>query len=79
MLSKVKPCVVTDTAFVSLIRFTPLNDSPVDALYQTIHSIFSPLLSKGGKWGGDKRLANLLDDLERNLEKSMLGQGSIDC
>ncbi|KAI8896032.1 dynein heavy chain and region D6 of dynein motor-domain-containing protein [Globomyces pollinis-pini] len=71
MLSKLKPATIMGDNFGSLVRFIPIKDSPLNALYQTLHSVFNPMLQKGHKFGVTSKLQSLLTDLESNLETAL--------
>lgn len=46
MLTKLKPALITGENFGKVVRFVPVSSSPMTALYQTIHSVFTPLFQK---------------------------------
>lgn len=46
VLTKIKPSVITVENFGQLVRFLPITKSPLNALYQTIHSVFNPMLQE---------------------------------
>ncbi len=46
LLSKLKPAVITGDNIGKLVRFVPISHSPLNELYQTIHSVFVPILQK---------------------------------
>jgi hypothetical protein len=46
LLTKLKPAVITRDNFGHLVRFQPISNSPLNALYQTLHTVFSPVLQK---------------------------------
>ena len=71
MLSKVKPALVDSESFSSLVKFTPLEVSPLNTFYQQIHSVFGPVLLKGQKWGMNSRLEALISELDSNLASSL--------
>jgi Dynein heavy chain, N-terminal region 1 len=70
MLSKVKPVVISSDNFASSVIFTPLEASPVDTLYKSLHSAFGPLL-KDKKWGVTSKLESSISELEANLASSL--------
>jgi dynein heavy chain 2 len=46
VLTKLKPSVITVENFGHLVRFVPISKSPLNTLYQTIHSVFTPMLKE---------------------------------
>lgn len=44
ILGKTKPAHITDENLSDIVTITPLKRDPVDALYQSLHGVFGPLL-----------------------------------
>lgn len=72
LISKVKPVIVTEENCRKVIRFFQFNSSPLNELYQTIHSVYAPLLHKTRD--GDEanlKIQKLLDELQNGLSMSL--------
>lgn len=81
ILTKLKPAIIDCDNFGDLIRFVPIKGSPLNELYQTIHSIYSPLLEKysiaylmnRGRNLGSTKIKGLLSNFEAELVTSLHG------
>ncbi|KAJ3270644.1 Cytoplasmic dynein 2 heavy chain 1 [Terramyces sp. JEL0728] len=67
MLTKLKPASITRENF-ELVRFVPISSNPINELYQSIHSIFTPMLQKGKI---NSKIQSILSDLEANLKLTL--------
>jgi dynein heavy chain 2 len=78
LLTKLKPAVITRDNFGNLVRFHTISNSPLNALYQTLHSVFSPVLQKylrftrGHKFGVTPKMQALLAELEEGLANTLV-------
>ena len=59
----------------TLVQVVTMSNSPLTALYQSLHNVFSPLLLRDGSGGADKRLQALMSELDNSLEKTLRMQG----
>ncbi|EGD76743.1 dynein heavy chain isotype 1B [Salpingoeca rosetta] len=63
----------------TIVQVVTMSNSPLSALYQSLHNVFSPLLLKSSSaWSGklDRRLQTLMSELDDSLEKRLRMQGS---
>ncbi|KAJ3309792.1 Cytoplasmic dynein 2 heavy chain 1 [Boothiomyces sp. JEL0838] len=67
MLTKLKPVSINKDNF-DLLRFVPISSNPINELYQSIHSIFTPMLQKGKI---NTKIQGILSDLEANLKQTL--------
>ncbi|KAL2914266.1 hypothetical protein HK105_206212 [Polyrhizophydium stewartii] len=67
ILSKTRPAVVTPENMAELVQVTQVRSTPVNTLYQAIHSVYAPVLLKSGRWGMSSRLQGLLSELDTGL------------
>ncbi|KAI9209802.1 uncharacterized protein BJ171DRAFT_594818 [Polychytrium aggregatum] len=58
----------------SVVSLTPLLESPVNTLYQTIHNIYAPMLMKSSKLGVTPKLQGLLSELDFGLASELRHQ-----
>ncbi|XJO78526.1 hypothetical protein BDV3_002952 [Batrachochytrium dendrobatidis] len=71
IISKTRPAVVTSANMAEIVWVTQLQDTPVNTLYQSVHSVYAPILQKTGKWGMNSKLQRLLVDLDEGLASTL--------
>ncbi|KAJ3146349.1 Cytoplasmic dynein 2 heavy chain 1 [Geranomyces michiganensis] len=72
-LAKTRPVPVTADNVKDTVQVTPIAKSPADALYQSIHTTFAPVLLSDSRWGINSKLQNLISDLDSGLASTMRG------
>ncbi|KAJ3334698.1 Cytoplasmic dynein 2 heavy chain 1, partial [Kappamyces sp. JEL0680] len=70
LVTKLKPSIITMENFGKLVRFVSIRDSILGELYQTIHSVYSPMLENGRPLVNTK-VKSLIADLEIGLATSL--------
>ncbi|KAJ3141233.1 Cytoplasmic dynein 2 heavy chain 1 [Geranomyces variabilis] len=70
-LAKTRPVPVTADNVKDTVQVTPISKSPADALYQSIHTTFAPVLLSDSRWGINSKLQNLISDLDFGLASTM--------
>ncbi|TPX62627.1 hypothetical protein PhCBS80983_g00247 [Powellomyces hirtus] len=66
-LAKTKPIPLTPENIAETIQVTPISKSPANALYQSIHTTFAPVLLSDSRWGIAAKLQNLISELDFGL------------
>eukprot|EP00842_Homolaphlyctis_polyrhiza_P006766 jgi/Hompol1/7090/HPOL_005188-RA len=75
ILSKTRPSVITPDNMVDIIQATPVKSTPINTLYQAVHTVYAPVLLKNSRAGLNSRLQGLLSDLDIGLAGSILASG----
>ncbi|KAJ3390612.1 Cytoplasmic dynein 2 heavy chain 1 [Lobulomyces angularis] len=58
---------LTSENIKDLVNVTSLTKTPLNTFYQSIHSVFAPVLLKNSKWGVNTKLQGLISDLDSDL------------
>ncbi|KAG5867052.1 hypothetical protein JTB14_004846 [Gonioctena quinquepunctata] len=67
IFNKYKPCIPSDENLLMFIHTTSLSGSPALALYQSLNSVFAPLLQQKDKSNIHRQIANLQNDLRTEI------------
>ncbi|KAH6561492.1 hypothetical protein BASA60_011476 [Batrachochytrium salamandrivorans] len=71
IISKTRPAIVTAHNMTEIIQITQFQESPLNTLYQSVHSVYTPILQQSGKLGVNSKLQRLLADLDEGLASSI--------
>ncbi|RKO94668.1 hypothetical protein BDK51DRAFT_21975 [Blyttiomyces helicus] len=74
-LTKMKPSALTLENISDLLQVTPMSKSPTTAFYNSIHSVFAPMLLKSSKWGINSKLQNIISELDLGLASTLRNDG----